>query len=188
MVLISLGYALSFGFFPLRRTRQKSNATSQQRQGLVLREMLQEAQSEFLTVVFDPLLATIDRATLAQFFAVPVAVFGPGDFSRQKFIPELLARPEICHPDIVVGHVNGQVGRWKAGAGPNRPPLMRLNLCLRSPERLDILVPLTTTYETIPYLLHYSPSRRWLLDVVMRQQEGIDDDDQFEQLGDSVDH
>src|SRR5450755_3414167 len=80
MVLISLGYALSFGFFPLRRTRQKSNATSQQRQGLVLREMLQEAQSEFLTVVFDPLLATIDRATLAQFFAVPVAVFGPGDF------------------------------------------------------------------------------------------------------------
>lgn len=47
---------------------------------------------------------------------------------------------------------------------------------------------LTTTYETIPYLLHYSPRRRWLLDVVMRQQEGIDDDDQHEQLGDSEDH
>ena len=47
---------------------------------------------------------------------------------------------------------------------------------------------LTTTYETIPYLLHYSPSRRWLLDVVLRQQEGVDDDDQHEQLGDSVDH
>jgi hypothetical protein len=28
IVLIALGYALSFGFFPLNRTRQKSNATS----------------------------------------------------------------------------------------------------------------------------------------------------------------
>ena len=47
---------------------------------------------------------------------------------------------------------------------------------------------LTTTYETIPYLLHYSPSRRRLLDVVMRQQEGIDVDDQHDQFGNSVDH
>ena len=47
---------------------------------------------------------------------------------------------------------------------------------------------LTTTYETIPYLLRYSPSRRWLLNVVLRHQEGIDDDDQHDQLGSSSDH
>jgi len=35
---------------------------------------------------------------------------------------------------------------------------------------------LTTTYETIPYLLHCSPGSSWLLNVVMRQQDRIDDD------------
>jgi hypothetical protein len=39
---------------------------------------------------------------------------------------------------------------------------------------------LTTTYETIPYLLHCSPSCSWLPNVVMRQQERIDDDHQHE--------
>jgi hypothetical protein len=37
---------------------------------------------------------------------------------------------------------------------------------------------LTTTYETIAYHLHSSSSRLWL-DDVMRQQKGIDDDDQL---------
>jgi hypothetical protein len=35
---------------------------------------------------------------------------------------------------------------------------------------------LTTIYETIPYLLHCRPGCSWLLNVVLRQQEGIDDD------------
>ena len=76
-------------------------AMAQQRHSLVLRKMLQEAQSEFLAVILDSLVAAIDRAVLAQFLAISVAEFGPRDFSRQKFIPELLARPEIGHPNIV---------------------------------------------------------------------------------------
>ena len=39
---------------------------------------------------------------------------------------------------------------------------------------------LSTTYETIPYLLHCSPSCSWRLNVVMRQQDRIDDDHQHE--------
>jgi hypothetical protein len=38
---------------------------------------------------------------------------------------------------------------------------------------------LTTTYETIAYHIHCSSSRRQL-DDVMRQQEGIDDDNQLD--------
>ena len=38
---------------------------------------------------------------------------------------------------------------------------------------------LTTTYETNTYLLHYSPHRRWLVDVV-RQQERVHDDNQHD--------
>jgi hypothetical protein len=46
---------------------------------------------------------------------------------------------------------------------------------------------LTTTYETITYLLHCSSSRRWL-DDVMRQQEGIDDDIQHDVQFNCGDH
>src|SRR5438552_1404276 len=48
---------------------------------------------------------------------------------------------------------------------------------------------LTTTYETITYLLHCSPSRSWLVNVVMRQQDRIDDDQQHERDGhEKVEH
>jgi hypothetical protein len=47
----------------------------------------------------------------------------------------------------------------------------------------------TYTYETIPYLLHCSPSCSWLLNVVMRQQDRIDDDQQHERGGhEEVEH
>ena len=39
---------------------------------------------------------------------------------------------------------------------------------------------LSTTYETIPYLLHCRPSCSWRFNVVMRQQDRIDDDHQRE--------
>lgn len=76
-------------------------AMAQQRHSVVSRKVLEKAQSKFLTMVFDSLVAAIDRAVLTQFLAVSVAEFGPRDFPRQKFIHESLARPEICHPDIV---------------------------------------------------------------------------------------
>ena len=76
-------------------------AMAQQRYSVVLRKVLQEAQSELLAVIFDSLVAAINRSALTQFLAVSVAELGPRDFPRQKFIPELLARSEICHPNIV---------------------------------------------------------------------------------------
>lgn len=39
---------------------------------------------------------------------------------------------------------------------------------------------LTITYETIPYLLHCSPGCSRLLNVILRRQEGIDDDHQHD--------
>lgn len=57
-------------------------AMAQQRHGLVLGKMLQETQSEFLAMIFDSLVAAIDRAVLTQFLAISIAEFGPRDFSR----------------------------------------------------------------------------------------------------------
>jgi (2Fe-2S) ferredoxin len=76
-------------------------AMAEQRYRLALRQMLKEAQGEFLAVILDSLIAEIDRPALAQFLTVTVAVFRPGDLSSQEFIPKLLARPEIRHPDMV---------------------------------------------------------------------------------------
>jgi hypothetical protein len=67
----------------------------------ILGKMLQEPKSEFLAVIFDYLVAEIDRSALKQFFAISAAEFGPRDFPRQKVFPQLLARPQIGHPNIV---------------------------------------------------------------------------------------
>jgi hypothetical protein len=76
-------------------------AMAQQRHRLILGKMLQEPQSEFLAVIFDYLVAEIDRPVFAQFLAISAAEFGPRDFPRQKVVPQLLARPEIGHSNIV---------------------------------------------------------------------------------------
>jgi hypothetical protein len=77
------------------------SAMAEKRHRLMLRKMLQEPQSEFLAVIFDSLVAAIDRAVFAQFLAIASAEYLPRDLARQKFIPEVLARPEIGHPNIV---------------------------------------------------------------------------------------
>jgi hypothetical protein len=74
---------------------------AEQRHRLISGKMLQEAQGEFLAVILDYLVAEIDRPALKQFFAISSAEFGPRDFPRQKIVPQLLARPEIGHPNIV---------------------------------------------------------------------------------------
>jgi hypothetical protein len=76
-------------------------AMAEQRHRLILRKMLQEPQSEFLTVIFDSVVAAIDRAALAQFLTIASAEYLPRDLASQKFIPEVLARPEIGHPNII---------------------------------------------------------------------------------------
>lgn len=76
-------------------------AMAEQRHRLILGKMLQEPESEFLAVIFDYLVAAIDRAALAQFLAIASIEYLPRDFASQKFIPEVLARPEIGHPNIV---------------------------------------------------------------------------------------
>ena len=76
-------------------------AMAQQRHSLALGKMLQEAQGKFLAVVFNSLIALIDRSVFAQFLAIPIAELRPADFSGNEFIPELLAWPQVGHPDIV---------------------------------------------------------------------------------------
>ena len=76
-------------------------AMAQQRHGPVPGEMLEETQGEFLAVIFNSLVTAVDRAAQAQFLAIAFAEFRPGDLARQQFIPELLAWPEVCHPNIV---------------------------------------------------------------------------------------
>jgi hypothetical protein len=76
-------------------------AMAQQRYGLVLGKMLQEAQGEFLAVVLNSFIALIDRSAFAQFLAIPIAELRPGDFSGNEFIPELLAWSQVGHPDMV---------------------------------------------------------------------------------------
>lgn len=76
------------------------SAMAEQRHRLIFGEMLQEAESEFLAMILDSLIAAIDRPAFPQFLAVSVAEFGPFDFSRQKFVPELLTWAEIGHPNI----------------------------------------------------------------------------------------
>ena len=76
-------------------------AMAKQRHRLASRKMLQEAQSEFLAVILDSLVAAINRTILTQFPGISVAEFWPSNRPGQKFTPECLARPKICHPDIV---------------------------------------------------------------------------------------
>jgi hypothetical protein len=76
------------------------SAMAEQGHRLILGEMLQEAQGEFLAVILDSLISPIERAAFAHFLAVSIAEFGPGDCACKKFAPELLTRTQICHPNI----------------------------------------------------------------------------------------
>jgi hypothetical protein len=76
-------------------------AMAEQRYRLILGEILQETQGEFLAVILDYLVAEIDRPALAQFPAISSAEFRPRDFPRQQVVPQLLARPKVCHPNII---------------------------------------------------------------------------------------
>ena len=75
-------------------------AMAEQRHGLILRQVLEEAQGEFLAVILDSLITAIDQSVFPQFLTVAITEFGPGNFPRQKLVPELLARAEISHPNI----------------------------------------------------------------------------------------
>jgi hypothetical protein len=76
-------------------------AMAQQRHGLFLGKMLQEAQGKFLAVVLNSFIALIDRSAFAQFLAIPIVELRPADFSGNKFIPELFTWSQVGHPDIV---------------------------------------------------------------------------------------
>ena len=88
-------------------------AMAEQRNRLVFCQKLKEAQGELLAVILDSLIAAVDRPALAQFLAVTRAVFWPGDLSRQEFIPQRLAGPEVRHPNMVTI-------AWQAAAPSSR--------------------------------------------------------------------
>ena len=66
-----------------------------------LSEMLEQPQSELLSVIFDPPVSLVDRAAFEQFLQVTPAILRPGDLGRKNRVPQFFARAEIRHPDIV---------------------------------------------------------------------------------------
>jgi hypothetical protein len=75
-------------------------AMAKQRNGSGFGQVLEKPQGEFLAVILDPLIPAIDRARLAQLCQITAAVFRPGYLTREDCISQLLARPEVCHPNV----------------------------------------------------------------------------------------
>jgi hypothetical protein len=78
-------------------------AVAEQGNGPSFGEFLQEAQGKLLAMVFDRMIAAVNRATFEQFVAVPPAEIGPGDFSGQHGAKQRFGGAEISHPDMVTG-------------------------------------------------------------------------------------
>ena len=76
-------------------------ALTQERDGVALRQVLEETQGELLTVIFDRAVPAIDRTTLEQFLPIAPRKLAPGDLVGLESTQELLARTEIGHPHMV---------------------------------------------------------------------------------------
>ena len=76
-------------------------AMAQERDGAVLRQLLEEAQGKLLAMILDRPVSAIDRAALEQFLAIAPRELAPGDLVGLESTQELLARTEIWHPHMV---------------------------------------------------------------------------------------
>jgi hypothetical protein len=75
-------------------------AMAKQRNGSGFGQVLEKPQGEFLAVILDPLIPPIDPARLAQLGQITAAVFLPGYLPCEDRISQLLARAEVCHPNV----------------------------------------------------------------------------------------
>ena len=77
------------------------SAMAQQGDGSGFAKLLEQPQGEFLAVVFDGVIATVNGAFLEQFLPVTAAKLAPGDPAIFHRVQEVLARSEIGHPNII---------------------------------------------------------------------------------------
>ena len=100
-------------------------AMAQQRYGGALAQSLQKPEREFLAVIFDGWVASIDRVGFAQFFQVTTTELAPADQARLEFSQQLFARAEVRHPDMISR--GGHAATTKPGYQDAQPVLARLH-------------------------------------------------------------
>src|SRR5260370_26948092 len=67
-------------------------------------ELLDQPQSELLTVILDPLVGFIEaNAAVKQFTSVSTPEIRPTDLVEPHQRKQLFARPKICHPRVIPG-------------------------------------------------------------------------------------
>jgi hypothetical protein len=76
-------------------------AMAHERNGPALGQVLKEAKGEFLSVIFDLRVASVNSARFKQFFPVPSAELGPGNFSLLDGTQQSFTGAEVCHPDVI---------------------------------------------------------------------------------------
>ena len=75
-------------------------AVTEQRDRLLLSEVLEQSQSKLLPVILDPVIARIDAAGLEKFLPITAAIVAPRYFTGQDSVAQLFRRPDVGHPDI----------------------------------------------------------------------------------------
>lgn len=76
-------------------------AMAEERHSLRFGELLQEAQSPLLAVVFDVAISIVKGPALPHLGSIAAAVIRPGYFAAEVCITKLLAWPEVRHPNMI---------------------------------------------------------------------------------------
>ena len=100
-------------------------AMTQECYGGALAQSLQKPEGEFLPMIFDGGVASVEGSGFAQLFQVTVAERAPADQTRLEFPQQLLARAEARHPDIIARHRHA--ASTKPGDQDAQPVLARFN-------------------------------------------------------------
>ena len=78
-------------------------AMTQQSNCALLRQLLKQAQCEFLAVVFDRAISLVHRPAFKKFLAIAASELAPADLVGQDRAQQLLGWTKIRHPDVVGG-------------------------------------------------------------------------------------
>ena len=100
-------------------------AMAHQSHRAALGELLEKPQREFLPMVLDGLVSPVYGSALEKFFPVAKTERAPTDPAGKELLQQLLARPEICHPDVVSGC--GHAATPKSRGQDSQSILLRLD-------------------------------------------------------------
>ena len=78
-------------------------AMTQQRNRTLLRQFLEQAQGELLSVILDRAISLVHRPAFKKFLAIAASELAPADLVGQDRAQQLLAWTKIRHPDVVGG-------------------------------------------------------------------------------------